>query len=1157
VSRPDAGVAGAVVEAVRRRLRVYGAVAVAAALLAVAAGALATAWLAAGTAAWQPPAPWPLIMVLVAGLGGLAVVLLGLGRWVRAIDDNWAASCVERTLDLPAGRVRGVLELVDAVPVGTSAALHRRSLAELSSSMAGLMARDAAGGAGRRASRRLTRVGLGAGLLAVTVVAMGLAAPERAQAGWGPLVRPLRQLRPPVLPAPTVSPGDTTVARGADLPVRVRAAGRAAATLHWRAAGDVPRSRRLALDADTARATVGPVNAPFSYWLTTPDGAHSDTFHVRPLDPLFVTTVSVDVTYPAYLGRLAEHYGGETPPLSLPAGTMLRIRGRATRPVGVAALTGPDTLRLETDGVHFRGLWRPRRSGRYVWSIVDEGGGPAGSAPGPLELTLEADAPPTVAVVFPGADTVMPLSLRQSITADARDDHAVAEARLVSWRISALGGTDTAVTQALPVAEARDRMLLNTWLDANDRGLLPGDTLRYYVQVTDNAPGAHTGRSRTYALRLPAMAELRERAMADARSIVHSATGLAEDARRLETQTRDLNRRSAGERGTRPDRSGAAGTGRDGRLEYEAAQQARAVLQGQQDLFARADSLRRQVASLRQAMDQAGLRNPELQRRLQELSQLYSQLLTPELRQQMDALRKALESLDPDQVTQALQALARHQSEFRQRVERSLELFRRAAAEQAMSALAQNAREMATRQSALAAAMDSLGSSRPAGASTDSLRQSVRRRAGQQDDLARRAADLATSLDSLRDRLDQLRETQARDATAAAGADTRTAHASMQQASRQARAGSGDPGAAGRMAASSLKRVAATLDSARLAMGQGWKRETQRAVQEAIQDALSMAHRQDAVRSAMERAEARGGASASELQGIQASEGAVRQGLEQLGRNLAEASQRSAMIDRKVGAALGQALLSLSETQAGLEEGTSRRDLPVDRAAASVDALNQLALALLRNGEQIASAPSGTGLQQALEELAELARQQGSVNGQSGAIVPLGLAPNALARQLQELARQQREIASRLGDVAGRPGVADAVPGRLDELAAEANRLADEMNAGRLTPQMLERQDRLFHRLLDAGRSMQQDEVSNERVAERPGDVAPARADALDPSLLDPRLPFPPPDPQRLQALPPEYRRLILRYFDRLNRVGGGATTGDGQVPGRTGGGTP
>ena len=63
---------------------------------------------------------------------------------------------------------------------------------------------------------------------------------------------------------------------------------------------------------------------------------------------------------------------------------------------------------------------------------------------------------------------------------------------------------------------------------------------------------------------------------------------------------------------------------------------------------------------------------------------------------------------------------------------------------------------------------------------------------------------------------------------------------------------------------------------------------------------------------------------------------------------------------------------------------------------------------------------------------------------------------------------------------------------------------------GRLDPETLRRQEQLFHRLLDAGRSLERDEESEERESEQPGEfergeVAPLSSDALD--VLRYRLP--------------------------------------------------
>jgi hypothetical protein len=88
----------------------------------------------------------------------------------------------------------------------------------------------------------------------------------------------------------------------------------------------------------------------------------------------------------------------------------------------------------------------------------------------------------------------------------------------------------------------------------------------------------------------------------------------------------------------------------------------------------------------------------------------------------------------------------------------------------------------------------------------------------------------------------------------------------------------------------------------------------------------------------------------------------------------------------------------------------------------------------------------------------------------------------------------------------------------------------------RLTPEMVQRQERLFHRLLDAGRSLEREEYSEERESEQPeeferGEVIPLTDDQM--GVMRYRIP----DGARLQELDPSVRQLILEYFERLNRA--------------------
>src|SRR5688500_2111676 len=136
--------------------------------------------------------------------------------------------------------------------------------------------------------------------------------------------------------------------------------------------------------------------------------------------------------------------------------------------------------------------------------------------------------------------TTLPISLSQQLVADVRDDHGIARVYVVSWRVSRTGRIGEQVRESLDVSGVGDRAIVQGQLDAEKRGLLPGDTLRLYVEAWDNAPAPHRGRSPEIALRLPSMEELRAQAREAARAVTVAADSVSAAQRELAERTRDL-----------------------------------------------------------------------------------------------------------------------------------------------------------------------------------------------------------------------------------------------------------------------------------------------------------------------------------------------------------------------------------------------------------------------------------------------------------------------------------------------------------------------------------------------------------------------------------------------------------------------------------------
>jgi hypothetical protein len=168
---------------------------------------------------------------------------------------------------------------------------------------------------------------------------------------------------------------------------------------------------------------------------------------------------------------------------------------------------------------------------------------------------------------------------------------------------------------------------------------------------------------------------------------------------------------------------------------------------------------------------------------------------------------------------------------------------------------------------------------------------------------------------------------------------------------------------------------------------------------------------------------------------------------------------------------------------------------------------------------------------EAMEQMSQLAGQQGQLGQQTASLLPVpGQGQGASGQPLMQLAAQQRAIAEALQRMQANGNMPGA--GQLSEEAAE---LARRLEAGRADRQTVERQQQLFRRMLDAGRTLQGEERDEQK--ERQSTTArdelrlpPALRERLEQGDAAPKLP----GWDELQRLSPEDRRLVVDYFRRL-----------------------
>lgn len=137
------------------------------------------------------------------------------------------------------------------------------------------------------------------------------------------------------------------------------------------------------------------------------------------------------------------------------------------------------------------------------------------------------------------------------------------------------------------------------------------------------------------------------------------------------------------------------------------------------------------------------------------------------------------------------------------------------------------------------------------------------------------------------------------------------------------------------------------------------------------------------------------------------------------------------------------------------------------------------------------------------------------------------------AQQLMQLALRQRALAQQLE----RMRAGGQLPGA-GQLAREAKDLSKTMADGRLNQDVVDRQQKLFRRMLDAGRTLQgeEDDEKKERQSTTAKDAPPAIPPALDPRIRNGVGEIRLPSWESMQRLSPEERRRVVDYFQRLTQ---------------------
>lgn len=838
----------------------------------------------------------------------------------------------------------------------------------------------------------------------------------------------------------------------------------------------------------------------------------SDWYTIDVIDRPVLRSLGITLQPPDYTNLPAEELPQGTGNITALQGTEVHVRLRSSI-AGTRAWLALDSDHPDVILENLAGSMTVHEASTYR-IVLESPSGVRNLDPITYSITPLFDRYPLVEILSPEARADMDFELLVPIRMRIEDDFGVSRLTL-SWRLSESRFGDTMesfqeMILALPTSSEAEYMWdldVTTELD-----IVPGDVVSYFLTVWDNDGyrGPKMSSSKIHTLRLPSITERYEKLEATQNETESGLESLLSETERVREQFDEL----------RDELRRKQDASWDDRQNLEGLQQA------QQQLQRRVDELASTMADAAQQMSDHDLVSDELLDVFQELQNVTSEINSPELLEALQELESALSELDPTAMQESLGKFEFNEEMFRERMERTLELFKNFQVQQQLE-------EAARRAESLQEVQDQLAEQTSEESSVDQSEELAQ----EQTMAAEEMTALEAKMDEIVDRMQELQRAPTSQMEALnQQTKAKELPETMQQNAQQMQSGEMEQANQGQQQMSqSMQQLQSDLQNVQSGMQGQQMSMNLAALKLMISNVLRLSQDQEDLRQRIVDATQESTLMrdfAREQSTLTIGGTTVADSIQSLGRSLPQLS-------RNVQQFAGDALLHMSAATEALTD--RNRDTAGSHASQAMTSLNNLALLLSDLLDQLMNASSsnsgeGMSMEQMIQQLQQMAMQQDQLNQALRDF--LGREPGErlstdMQQRLQQLANQQNAMRRQLAEMAQQRDLANQLAGDLERIAQQMEESIRELQTGQVDRSTQQRQQQILTRLLDASRSLQERGEERRREGRQGSEVERQTPPPLQQTMTQDEL-----RRALINALESGYTRdyqiLIQRYFEML-----------------------
>jgi hypothetical protein len=835
----------------------------------------------------------------------------------------------------------------------------------------------------------------------------------------------------------------------------------------------------------------------------------SEHYLLTVIDRPIIRSFKVRLDFPSYSKlppRVQDEFVGEVSGLP---GTRVSLSGAASKDLerGRIIFGNGKLLPLTIHDQKFSGSFSLETETEYHLEITDQDS-LSNADPVNYQIKLVPDEVPSVAVVQPGRSIDLAGDQFLQLLIQAKDDFGISSLRLGYRLIHSRyeNPWEAYKFNALPLPAPPGAQLeaRYTW-DLSPMRLGPEDVVEYFAEAFDNdaARGPKSARSQIFLIRLPSLEEVFTELDKGHETSIEDLKQTLEEAKQLKEKIESINQDMK----------------QNKEMDWHQQKKLEEMAKKYQELQKKLNEVQNRLNEMVQKMDQQKVLSPETLEKYLELQQLFDQLNSSELQQALKQMQMAMQNITKEQLQQAMQKLTFSEEQFRQSIERTLDLLKRIQIEQKLDEARKRAEELQKTQKEL--------SDRASKSPAD--QQTLDDVAKKQSDLAERQKELEEGAADVQKRMEEFFAEMPVDKMQKLNAQMQQQQLAeqMKQAANQLKEGQ-SPRAQGTQGQiqQQLQSVTSQLQSIQQEMLQQQMQHVLNELRRSINNLLELSKQEEDLKQQSQNAPP----NSPQLRQNAEDQMEVIRDMGNVINGLVELSKRSFAVTPEMGRAIGEAMMHMQTAMNALEVrngyGASQEQ------GLAMGSLNKAAMQVQKAMESMMQG-GGTGMGGLLQQLQMLAGKQESINmqtlrmQQAAEAARIAVGQEAVRKSLEQLAKE-----------AEASGEQKKVLGDLDRIAEDMKEVVHNLEQNDVNPETIHRQERILSRLLDASKSMRERDYEKRRKAETGKEIARRSPGELDASTLEGQTRILDDLLKALQqGYSKDYQELIRKYFEALQKT--------------------